>query len=44
MLSILRDEGKITFKQEDQLKKIRKNIKELVIQTKKGNGGEFKGN
>lgn len=35
MLSILRDEGKITFKQEDQLKKIRKNIKELVIQTKK---------
>ncbi|MEK5176253.1 MULTISPECIES: VWA domain-containing protein [Heyndrickxia] len=35
MLSILRDEGKITFKQEDQLKKIRKNIGELVIQTKK---------
>jgi Ca-activated chloride channel family protein len=42
MLSILRDEGKITFKQEDQLKKIRKNIKELVIQTKKEMEGNLK--
>lgn len=34
MLSILRNEGKITFDQEDQLKMIRKNIKELVTKTK----------